>query len=538
MLHAERGQVTHPDGRVTLEDKSALSDPSLANDDLTPVDLVRRNWRTYNYAALWIGMSHNIPSWLLASGLIAIGMAWWQAVLIILIANAVVLVPILLNGHGGTKFGIPFPVLARASFGVRGANLPALIRALAATCWFGVQTWIGGEAIYYLAGKLLGNGWQNAGEVGGYPWTQWLSYVVFLLIEVAIIVRGIDTLRRFENWAAPLVLIGALALLAYLWAKAGGLGDVLSHGGTLHGHAFWSAFGPSLMGMIAFWSTLSLNISDFTRFGGSQRQQMLGQTYGLPTTMTLFALMSVLATSAAQKTYGGQTIWDPIQLAAKINSTVGILIALAIVMIATLSVNVAANLVSPSYDFANAAPKYVNFRRGALMTCLLSVLIFPWELVSNPHVYIFTWLGVVGAILGPVAGILAVDYWVVRRKHLELADLYRARQGLYWYSRGWNWRAVVAFVVAAFLAAGGSYSAAGAGPFPADGLVPFLKPLADYGWIVGLVIAAVLYGALMKATAVPVRYDAAPKSPARVATATTSPVPSLTIPGDDLHPAG
>jgi NCS1 family nucleobase:cation symporter-1 len=360
---------------------------------------------------------------------------------------------------------------------------------------------------------MLGHGWQTAAHIGAFPWTQWLSYAIFWLIQVAIILRGIETLRRFENWAAPVVMAGALALLIYLWIKAGGVGGVLSQDGTLHGHAFWSAFGPALMGMIAFWSTLSLNISDFTRFGGSQRQQIIGQTYGLPTTMTVFALMSVFATSAAQRIYGGTAIWDPIQLAAKIDSWVGTLLALAIVMIATLSVNIAANLVSPSYDFANAAPRYINFRRGALITCVLSVLIFPWELVSNPHVYIFTWLGVAGAILGPVAGILAVDYWLVRRTHIVVADLYTAHKGLYWYSGGWNWRAVTAFLVAAFLAAGGSYSANGSGPFPAHGLVPVLKPLADYGWLVGLMSAAAIYSVLMKIGRVPVDH-AGRRSPA------------------------
>jgi NCS1 family nucleobase:cation symporter-1 len=506
-VHAQRGQLVHPDGRVTLQDRSVLADQSLANGDLSPVDLAERNWNTYNYTALWVGMSHNIPSWLLASGLVASGMSWKQAVLIILLANVIVLIPILLNGHGGTKYGIPFPVLARASFGVRGANLPALIRAFAATCWFGVQTWIGGEGIFLLAGKMFGHSWANASQIAGFAWTQWLSFLVFWLIEIAIIVRGIETLRRFENWAAPVVMAAAIALLVFMWIKAGGVGNILSEPGTLHGHAFWKAFGPALMGMIAFWATLSLNISDFTRFGGSQKQQMLGQTYGLPTTMTLFALLSVLVTSASEKAYG-KAIWDPIQLAAKINGWVGTLVALAAVMIATLSVNIAANLVSPSYDFANAAPKHINFRRGALITCVLSVLIFPWKLVSDPSIYIYTWLNVVGAILGPVAGILAVDYWYVRRKHIELPDLYR-RTGLYWYAKGWNWRGVVAFVVAAFLAAAGSYSTPGQGPFPKDGLLPALKPLADYGWIVGLVAAAIVYAVLMKLGNVPVAYGEA-----------------------------
>lgn len=513
MTAVHDGQLEHPDGRVTLEDNAVLAESPFANHDLDPVPLKERNWTTYNYTALWIGMSHCIPSWTLASGMIALGMSPLQAILIVLLANVIVLIPILLNGHGGTKYGVPFPVLARASFGVRGANLPAIIRALVATCWFGIQTWIGGEGIFFLAGKILGSGWQTAGEVGGYPWTQWLSFFIFWLIEIAIIVRGIDTLRHFENWAAPVVLAGALALLVYLWGKAGGLGDILTQGGTLHGHAFWSAFGPQLMAMIAFWATLSLNISDFTRFGGSQKQQMVGQSLGLPTTMTLFALMSVMATSAAEKVYPGEPIWDPIQLAAKIDNWVGTLFALAIVMIATLSVNIAANLVSPSYDFANAAPRHINFRRGALITCVLSVLIFPWELISNPHVYIYTWLGVVGAILGPVAGILIADYWVVRRGRLVVRDLYRRDGGLYWYRGGWNWVAVGTFVISAILAAGGSYTAKGGdGPFPTDGLIPFLKPLADYGWLIGLVVAIVLYSIGMKLIKAPVSYPDSSRS--------------------------
>nr|WP_279672040.1 NCS1 family nucleobase:cation symporter-1 [Flexivirga meconopsidis] len=488
-----------------------MNDPALANDDLAPVNLPHRNWHTYNYTALWVGMSHNIPSWLLASGLIAAGMSWKQAVFIILAANVIVLVPILLNGHGGTKYGIPFPVLARSSFGVFGANLPALVRAFAATCWFGIQTWIGGEGIFLLAGKMFGDGWANASQIGGFAWTQWLSFLIFWLLEIAIIVRGIDTLKHFENWAAPVVLVAAVALLVYMWIKAGGVGDILSQPGTMSGAEFRKAFGPALMGMIAFWATLSLNISDFTRFGGSQRQQMLGQTYGLPTTMTLFALLSVLVTSASEKVYG-EPIWDPIQLAARIDNWIGTLLALATVMIATLSVNIAANLVSPSYDFANAAPKYIDFRKGALITCVLSVLIFPWKLVSDPNIYIFTWLGFIGAVLGPVAGILLADYWFVRGKNLVVRDLYTRGKGLYWYSGGWNWVAVFSFAVAAILAAGGSYSGVDAkgnktGPFPVDGLIPLLKPLADYGWLVGLVVAAVLYTILMKALKVPVSYD-------------------------------
>ncbi|GAA2146486.1 NCS1 family nucleobase:cation symporter-1 [Kitasatospora kazusensis] len=490
-------QTTHPDGRVELAAGSTLADPRFANDDLAPVPVAGRRWSTYNFLALWVGMAHNIPSWTLASGLVALGMDWKQAVLTIALANLIVLVPMLLIGHAGTKYGIPFPVFARASFGLRGANLPAMVRAAVACAWFGIQTWIGGEGIFLLAGKVLGHGWQTAGQVAGQPWTQWLAFGLFWALEIAVIVRGMETLRRFENWAAPFVIVGALALLAWITVKAGGLGPLLSQPSALGwGNRFWKVFFPSLMGMIGFWSTLALNIPDFTRFGGSQRAQIRGQALGLPTTMTLFALLSVLVTSGSQAVYG-TPIWDPIQLAAKMDSVAGTLFALLVVLVATLSVNIAANVVSPAYDLAHLAPRFVNFRTGALITGVVGIAIMPWKLIANPHVYIFTWLGVVGGLLGTVAGVLIADYWLIRRTGLALAELYRP-DGRYWYTAGWNWLAVLALLAGGVLAIGGSYSTVGAdgtrqGPFPVDGVIPLLKPLADYGWAVGFASALLLY---------------------------------------------
>ncbi|MEU3462252.1 NCS1 family nucleobase:cation symporter-1 [Streptomyces sp. NPDC006733] len=499
-----------PGDRVELPEGAALPDTRFANEDLLPVPVARRTWTTYNFTALWIGMAHNIPSWTLASGLVALGMDWKQAVLTIALANVIVLVPMLLTGHAGPRYGIPFPVLARASFGLRGANLPALVRAAVACAWFGIQTWIGGQGIFVLLGKIIGGGWADVGRIGGYPWTMWLCFAAFWALELAIIYRGMDTLRRFENWAAPFVLVGAVVLLVWIAVKAGGLGPLLDQPSKLGwGADFWPVFFPSLMGMIGFWSTLSLNIPDFTRFGAGQRAQIWGQTLGLPTTMTFFALLSVLVTSGSQAVYGAP-IWNPVDLAAKTDNVFGLVFALVTVLIATISVNIAANVVSPAYDLSNLAPKYINFRTGALITGVVGVVIFPWKLIETPEFYIFTWLGVVGGLLGTVAGILIADYWIIRRTVLDLADLYTPG-GRYWYTAGWNWRAVAAFAVGGLLAIGGSHSKPGEGPFPADGMIPFLKPLADYGWAVGLGSALVLYTALMypllRRT---VRRDAAP----------------------------
>ncbi|MBA0052160.1 nitrate reductase [Streptomyces sp. AJS327] len=503
-------EITYPDGRVELADGAIPADSPYHNDDLAPVPLAERRWTTYNFAALWIGMAVNIPSWTLASGLVSLGMDWKQAVLTIALANVIVLFPMLLTGHAGPRYGIPFPVLARASFGVLGANLPALVRGVVACAWFGIQTWIGGQAIYFLAGKSLADSawWTGAGELFGYPWPQWLCFALFFLFEIVIILRGMDAVKKLENWAAPLMLLGGLALLAWIANKAGGLGPLLDQPSKLGwGADFWPVFFPALMGMIGFWATLSLNIPDFTRFGAGQRAQVWGQTLGLPTTMAFFALLSVLVTSGSQAVYG-EPIWDPSQLAARMDSTVGVVFALLVILMATLSTNIAANLVSPAYDFSNAAPRLLSFRSGAIVACVLGVVIFPWKLIENPSFYIYTWLGTVGGMLGTVAGILIADYWLIRRTRLDLAALYR-RDGVYWYTGGWNWRALAAFTVGAVLAVGGSYSDPGNGPFPEDGLIPFLQPLADYGWAVGLTASLLVYTALM-ATA---RHRRAPNSP-------------------------
>ncbi|MEV7084789.1 NCS1 family nucleobase:cation symporter-1 [Streptomyces sp. NPDC093085] len=497
------GPDTGSPGRVELPPGAVPEDPRFVNADLLPVPVARRRWTTYNFAALWIGMAHNIPSWLLASGLVTLGMDWKQAVLTIALANVIVLLPMMLTGHAGPKYGIPFPVLARASFGLRGANLPAMIRAAVACAWFGIQTWIGGQGIFVLLGKVFG-GWADASRIGGQPWTLWLCFLLFWALELAIIHRGMDTLRRFENWAAPFVIVGALALLVWITVKAGGLGPLLDQPSRLGwGAAFWPVFFPALMGMIAFWSTLSLNIPDFTRFGAGQRAQIRGQALGLPTTMTLFALLSVFVTSGSQAVYGA-AVWDPVELAAKTDNVFGLLFALVTVLVATISVNIAANVVSPAYDLANLAPKLVDFRTGALITGVVGVVIMPWKLTATPELYIFTWLGLVGGLLGTVAGILIADYWIVRRTVLDLAGLYRPG-GPYWYRNGWNPRAVLAFAVGGVLAVGGSHSAPGTGPFPEDGLIPVLKPLADYGWAVGLAASLLVYLLLTTAGARSVR---------------------------------
>jgi NCS1 family nucleobase:cation symporter-1 len=514
MTAAAYEEIVHPDGRheLTQQTQDAVADSSLYNEDLAPVRLERRNWTTYAYLALWIGMSINVASWALAAGLIDQGMDWVQAIFTIFLGNLIVLVPMLLNSHAGTKYGIPFPVFARASFGTLGANIPALLRAGVACGWFGIQTWIGGLALFALIGAIFPNSfWTDAGTVtiglfGGtsQPWTMWLSFLIFWLINIFIIVRGMNTLRIFESWAAPFLLAVSVLLVAFMVTQAGGFGPVLEQPNKFGGWTgdFWKLFFPSLMAMIAFWSTLSLNMPDFTRFGRGQREQAVGQIFGLPTTMTVFCLLAVFTASATVVVYG-EAIWDPTALAARFGNAIVIAISLFAIAIATLTTNVAANLVSPSYDFSNAWPRVINFRVGGFITAVVGLLIHPWYLLSSSDVYIFTWLGFYGGATGAIAGVLIADYWLIRRTELKLADLYRGA-GVYAYAGGFNWRAVVALAVGAVLAVGGAYTSAGTqGPFPENGLLGFLHIqlpwggyLYDYNWMVGLLASFLIYWAL------------------------------------------
>ena len=470
------------DGRVELLDTSRIRASALYNADLAPVPLAQRTWTTYNYAALWVSMAHCIPTYMLASGLLVAGMNWWQALVTILLGNTIVLAPILLNSHPGTKYGIPFPVFARAAYGAYGSNVPALMRALVACGWFGIQAWIGGEALQTMFSAVV-PGWAMllGSGVAGHTTTEWLSFAMFWCINIAIIYRGMNLLRAVENWAAPFVLVMAAALLWWAVQTAHGFGPLLDQPGKLHTFgAFFPVFVPSLTAMIGYWATLSLNMPDFTRFGRSQREQVVGQVVALPTTMLVFAAMGVLITSATTIIYG-QPIWDPIQLVGKFSSPVVVAVSMFTAVVATLSVNIAANVVSPANDFANAFPRAISFRTGGLITGLLGILIQPWRLLADPSGYIFTWLLGYSGGLGSIAGVLVADYWIVRRRQLVLEDLYLP-DGTY---GGWNPRAIIATAVGCGLAWGGL-------------IIPVLAPLYQYAWFVGFFAAGAAHVVLMR----------------------------------------
>jgi len=451
-------------------------DASLYNPDLAPIPPERRTWGTYNYASLWVAMSVCIPTYMLASGLIAGGMSWIQALFTILLGNLIVLIPMLLNAHAGTRYGIPFPVFVRASFGVRGANVPALLRALVACGWFGIQAWIGGQAIY----SMLRIVWPGAANV---PGSNWICFFLFWALNMYVIWRGIETIKFLEGIGAPFMLVVGLLLLFWITRKAGGLGPVLHTPSKFHSASeFVRFFIPALTGMVGFWATVALNIPDFTRYAKSQRAQMLGQALGLPTAMTLYSFIGVAVTSASAVIFG-EAIWDPVVLLGRFNQPIVALIALVALLVATLNTNVAANVVSPSNDFSNLRPSLISFRTGGLITGVVGILMMPWKLLRDFSSYIFGWLVGCSALLGPIAGIMICDYYVVRHRLLKVEELYR-RGGVYEYRNGFNQKAILALVAGIAVALIGL-------------AVPALRWLYDYAWFVGFMVSGGLYFLLM-----------------------------------------
>lgn len=453
------------------------SKDGLWNKDLAPIPPERRKWGTYNYAALWITFSVNVATYLVASGLIAGGMNWQQAIATILLGHLIILVPILLNAHVGAKFGIPFPIYSRASFGVLGANVPAVLRALVACGWFGIQTWIGGTAVNVLLGALFPQ-WKS---VAAGPM---ICFFGFWLLNFFVIMRGIETIRFLQGVSAPFLMGISVLLMVWAYVKAGGFGPMLAAPSKFQtNREFYAFFVPSLTGVVAHWAAIALNISDFTRYAKSQRDQFVGQALSLPIAMTAYSFIAIAVTTATIAIFG-QPIWDPVAVLARLGSPIAIALATVALALATLNVNVAANIVAPANDFSNLYPRRISFKIGGAITCFIGLLMQPWKLLASYGNFIIGWLVGYSSFLGPIAGILIADYFVLRKTNLNVDDLYR-RGGVYEYSNGVNPRAIIALVVGIALCL--------------VGLV--VKPLAsiyDYAWFVGFGASFGVYLVLMR----------------------------------------
>jgi nucleobase:cation symporter-1, NCS1 family len=455
---------------------AAQHDPRLYNKDLAPTTSSQRRWGTYNYIALWFSMSMEVTTYMLASSLIAGGMNWKQAIFTILLGNLIVLIPMLLNAHAGAKYGIPFPVFVRASFGTRGANLPAMLRAIVACGWFGIQSWLGGQAIAAMIGVL----WPATVHM---PSVLWASFLGFWLLNMYVVWRGVESIRFLQSFSAPFMLVMSLILLFWMLHKAGGFGPMLSAPSRFQTTgSFLRFFFPSLTAMVGYWATLSLNIPDFTRYAKSQDSQIVGQAFGLPVAMVLYSFIGIACTSASVTIFG-EAVWSPITLLGRFHQPLAAVLALVALLIATLNVNIGANVVSPSNDFSNLAPGLISFRTGGLITGLLGLAMMPWKLMSTFGSYMFGWLIGYSGLLGPVAGIMVADYFLIRGTRLDTVSLYR-RGGPYEYTRGINLRAIVALVAGVVVALIGLAA-------------PALRFLYDYAWFVGFFLSGASYYLLM-----------------------------------------
>jgi NCS1 family nucleobase:cation symporter-1 len=475
-----------------------IADSSLYSEDLAPVAENKRTWNTWNYAALWISMSLCIPTYMLSSSLIEGGMNWWQAILTIFLGNVIVLIPMLLNGHAGAKYGIPFPVFARASFGTKGANIPALLRAIVACGWFGIQAWIGGFAIFQMMRlwmPSLDALPQIFPDSFGLQTGPAICFFLFWLLNMFVVYLGVESIRKLLVFKAIFLPLAALALLFWAISAANGLGPILQTPSKFTNSTdFFHFFFPALTGMVGFWATLSLNIPDFTRYATSQKAQIKGQTIGLAPSMTMFAFVGVVVTSATTIVFG-TTIWDPVVLAGKFESKLLVSIAMIAVAISTLATNIAANIVSPANDFANFAPSKIDFRKGGYITGIIGILIFPWKLIADPSGYIFTWLVGYSSLLGPVGGILIADYYFIRKQQLILHDLYNS-QGIYRFTEGFNVNAITALLLGILPNVPGflmTIKVVDNTVFP-----EWISGLYHYAWFVGFGVSGLVYWFLMK----------------------------------------
>ena len=474
---------------------------SLYSEDLAPVPANKRTWNTWNYAALWISMSLCIPTYMMASSLIGGGMNWWQAILTIFLGNTIVLVPMILNGHAGAKYGISFPVFARSSFGVKGANIPALLRAIVACGWFGIQTWLGGFALYLML-RLWIPAIENLPQV--FPQSFALqtgpaiSFFLFWLLNMYVVYLGVESIKKllvFKDFFLP---VAALALLFWAISAGNGLGPILRQPSKFTSNAgFWAFFFPALTGMVGFWATLSLNIPDFTRYAKSQKAQIKGQAIALPASMTLFSFIGVVVTSATLIIYG-EIIWDPLVLAGRFESKMLVSIAMIAVAVSTLATNIAANIVSPANDFANLAPAKINFRTGGFITGVIGLLIFPWKLIADPGGYIFTWLVGYSSLLGPIGGIMIADYYYLKKQELNVEELFSLK-GRYSYNNGFNNKAILALLLGIIPNIPGFLTTIEV--VNKNTFWPWLSNIYNYAWFAGFLISAISYIVLTKGSA-------------------------------------
>ncbi|WP_068061628.1 NCS1 family nucleobase:cation symporter-1 [Nocardia xishanensis] len=453
---------------------------TLVNDDLAPTTKETATWRTWDIFCLWMTSAHSIASYGFAVGMLALGMTGWQTMLALFTGVLVLWLGSNLVGVAGQKVGVPFPVFARAAFGVFGANVPALLRAIVAVFWYGIQTYLASTALMVLLLRVSPGlaSWTESSFLG-LSALGWIAFLVLWTVQLAIINYGMEVVRKASDFAGPAVWLGMIALAIWILGKAEWSIDFDARAGApLSGGATVAAFVGVAFLMVSFMAGPLVNYADFARFAPSKRAVLRGNAWGIPFNETAFVILSIVISLATLKVYG-KVLSDPVELVADIDSDAVVIVAAVLFATATVGINVVLNFVSPSYDFSNAAPRYISFRTGGIITAVLSILVMPWKLWQNQD-FIIYFLGGVGALMGPVFGILIVDYYLTRRQRTAVADLYAdTPEGRYWFSRGFNPKALTALALSGTVAV-------------IVALAPDSREVTALSWPVGAALGALL----------------------------------------------
>lgn len=450
------------------------------NEDVLPTLQENRNWGIGNYTTVWMGSVHNIPNYIAIGGLFAIGLSVGQVFAAIMCAAIILATVMVLNGHAGSKYGLPFAMLLRSSFGSKGAMIPGVLRGvIAAIMWFGFQTFAGSQALSILIGKMwptyltLGGDW----NLLGLTLPALISFLIFWALNVALIFGGMDFLGKFTNILSPLVYIvfGGMAI----WAinLAGGIGPIINHTGAGMSGNSVIVFLGAITAIIAAWAAPMVSVSDFTRLARSHKDQAVGQTLGLIVTYLLFAVASIAIIVGSEIAFG-TPIWNVLDVVAQFDNWFAVGISVLTLCLTTLSVNVTGNIVPAGYQLASLFPKKLTFKSGATIAAVIGILVMPWKLMEN-STSIFTFLNIVGGLLAPVTGIMLAQYFVISKTEIDLKELY-SNHGKYNYKNGFNVNAIITLTIAGTLCLIGIF-------------IPLFKPLYEMSWIVGIISAFIIY---------------------------------------------
>ena len=458
-------------------------DSSLYNEDLAPAPKAKKNWTAWVYACIWMGIVHNINQWIITANMLDKGMSFWQAFGVSCFAFGVVYVVLILNSFAGAKYGVPFPVLIRSAFGHKAALIPIFIRGVLGIFWFGIFVYLASESIDVAFGAVI-PGWENLANYQflGMGMNTAIGYTISIILHYLLVSHGMERIKRYELWAGPLIMVVGIALVIWAMNVAGGIAPLVNIESTIAQEDFWGLFFLSATGIIGTVATLMVNIPDLTRFSRSQKDQVVGQAIGVPIMFIIFSVMSLLVTAGTTFAFGG-VVNDPIQIIARFENPIIVFTGAMIILASVLSLNAATNAVAVGVDLAALLPKILNFKRAGVIAIFIGVLSFPW-LWYGQTAYMDTIMGVLGSTMGPVAGIMLIDYFIIRRQKYDVDSFYQ-KDGLYAYKNGWNTKALIAFAVGVFVAISGL-------------IIPGLEWLYAYNWFLGIGTGALAYLVLMK----------------------------------------